>query len=175
MVRAILGFSLLASFVGLAGCTMCCPQDYHCGPVYAPGWQTCCPSARAGSILAGPGCGGCQTVGGANVSATHALKEGSTAGDAELGAKHKLKWGSPADEAELSAKHNTKNTKWDDADGSEGMVVVSDRVVKPAATPAPSEKTAARTDKPAEKSTADADRTSVRPVGWTAHRPDGEE
>ena len=70
MVRAIFGLGLVAVFIGLAGCTMCCHCDDRCGPVYDHGCQTCCPSARAGSILEG---GGRQAAGDTDLSANRNL------------------------------------------------------------------------------------------------------
>jgi len=76
MVRPILGVGLVAVFVGLVGCTMCCHTDYRCGPVYDNcGRQCCCPPQRAGSILESGG----QTAP-ADVAAKRNLKRAGTPG-----------------------------------------------------------------------------------------------
>ena len=167
MVRAILGLGLLVSFVGFTGCTMCCHQNYRCGPVYDQGCQCGCPSGRAGSILEGGGCqGGCQAA---------------TAGSADLSAKHGLKWGDAAG-SELTGSRKTDGQsvllKKGDAAGSERTMAAEDRIVKPAIARKPAEKTVARTNKPTkpaepvEESADDAPETSPRQGQWTARRPD---
>ena len=53
MIRTVLGLSVVAVLLTVAGCRMCQhPYDY-CGPVYDRGCDACCPDCRAGSILSG--------------------------------------------------------------------------------------------------------------------------
>ena len=81
MVRAVLGMGVLAGFLGLAGCTMCCHPNYRCGPVYENGCQSCCPTGRAGSILEGSGC---QAAGNANATIKSTAKRGDWSGNKQM-------------------------------------------------------------------------------------------
>ena len=54
MYRTALALAAVGLIAFSSGCTMCCsPYDY-CGPTFTGGpGESCCPSARAGSVLSG--------------------------------------------------------------------------------------------------------------------------
>jgi hypothetical protein len=119
MVRAILGLGLVAVFLGLAGCTMCCRCYDRCGPVYDQGCSPCCPSARAGSILEGGGCGGC---GDAGMMAKRGANRGDLSGSQRMvaakdrAAKHPQK---PSARAVARAPKSVEEPAADDAETSQ--------------------------------------------------------
>ena len=53
MTRTLIGWLLLGIVAASCGCAMCASPFDYCGPTYDDGVDSCCPRARAGSILAG--------------------------------------------------------------------------------------------------------------------------
>lgn len=53
MFRSVVGWGLVAVFIGMSGCRMCQHPFDYCGPVFDSGRQPCSMQSRAGSILDG--------------------------------------------------------------------------------------------------------------------------
>jgi hypothetical protein len=193
MLRTVLGLSLVAVLFAATGCTMC-RHPYDCsGPVYDNGGCQDCGHGRAGSILDGDGSGGnVQTSTKPSPKATNLIEELSTS-SVRTRPKTRAQTASmpsakraPVNAASASAMRTRPKTRGQsvsfdtvdghvqarvkgkvqtgDVPGSEKIVSVTDRVVKPAA-----ESPQVAEDSPSQPSTP-----SPTAAGWTARRPTSE-
>jgi len=182
MFRTTLGLSAVAVLAAVAGCTMCCHPYDCCGPVYENGaCQSCSTHYRTGSILSGtPEMTLSPEVARRDVQGRTASNpsprgrvQGKTASNPAIRENVQGKTASnPILRDKVQGKTVSNpilqekvqgNLKPGDVPGSERIVSVTDRVVKPSE--ASTDSTQVATESPGE---------SAKPLpaqGWTARRP----